>query len=234
MKKVAVAITIGLVLVALIIAFGQVFTVRYIDVEFVNAVVTADKNEIIDATGIDTNTNIFILDEKKVKAKIQNAFSDNAIKVNDIVREFPNKVTIKISERTPLFKIKAETEEKDGFVTVDRNFQRTYVYSEEEISREPLIEVKGFVVEDTYLTDECYALRDVANALIDCGFNEEAIPYLIKTIEFTDGSAKITLRSDEVTFVLTNYDEIEEKIKRLCGEYEATDFAARNGKIYTA
>ena len=69
MKKVAVAITIGLVLVALIIAFGQVFTVRYIDVEFVNAVVTADKNEIIDATGIDTNTNIFILDEKKSRQK---------------------------------------------------------------------------------------------------------------------------------------------------------------------
>lgn len=234
MKRVAVAITIGLVLVALIIAFGQVFTVRYIDVEFVNSVKAANKQEIIDATGIDTNTNIFILDEKKVKAKIQNAFNDNAIKVNDIVREFPNKVKIKVSERTPLFKIAAETEEKDGFVTVDRNFQRTYVYSAEEIQTEPLIEVKGLTIKDTYLINECNALKIIANTLIARGFAEDAIPYFVKRIEFNENKIKINLRASATTFVLTSTEKIDEKINRLCDEYETTDYKDRNGKIYTA
>ncbi len=58
--------------------------------------------EIITASGITTDINIIHIDEVEVKQKIeQNAF----IQVEDIVRVFPTKIVIKVSERTPAAQI---------------------------------------------------------------------------------------------------------------------------------
>ena len=120
MKKVIIAVAIGLVFVALIITFGQVFTVRYVSVEFVNSVSSATKQQIINLADIDTHTNIFVIDETKIASAIENEFDDNAIRVSDIVREFPNKVVIRISERLALYKIEAETDENEKNESIDK------------------------------------------------------------------------------------------------------------------
>ena len=76
MKKVIIAVAIGLVFVALIITFGQVFTVRYVSVEFVNSVSSATKQQIINLADIDTHTNIFVIDETKI------AFAFNKLEIS--------------------------------------------------------------------------------------------------------------------------------------------------------
>ena len=227
MKKVVVAVAIGLVLVALIIAFGQIFTVRFVTVDFVNGVSSTDKQRILDLADINPNTNIFILDEKKIADKIQKGFEDNVIKVTDIVREFPNKVTIKVSERIALFRIKAITDKESGYVAADKNFQRTAVFSYEELKSEVLTDVIGFTVEGTYRRDECYALRDIADAFIECGIEEEALPYFICSIEFTETKIVIRLRTTDTTFTVPKSSDPAQSVKTLYEQYEKTEYYER-------
>ena len=207
MKKTLIAVAVGLIIVGLIISFGQIFTVRYINVNFDNAVCSASKEEIISVADIDTHTNIFVLEEKELIKKIENNFPDNAIKVKDVIRHFPNTVNIVISERTALFKIAASVGEENGFVTADKDFQRTYIYSEEAISDKVLVTVSGVTVTGTYNIAECKALKEIADTMLKIGFKEEAIPYFIKSIDFNGNDLIITTRSDGAVFMIPSYTE---------------------------
>ncbi len=227
MKKVIVAVAVGLALVALIIAFGQIFTVRFVTVNFENGVSAADKQTILDLAGIEPNTNIFILDEKRTADKIEKGFDDNVIKVTNIVREFPNKVTINVRERIALFRIKATTADESGYVAADKNFQRTAIYSYEELKNEALIDVTGFTVQETYRTEECYALRDIADAFMECGIEEEALPYFLRSIEFSDSKIIIQLRTTNTKFYISDTADVSEAVKKVYANYAATDYAQR-------
>ena len=114
MKKAIIAIAIGLVLIAGIITFGQLFAVSYVSVEFVNNVICASEQEILEQANINTGTNIFVLDEDKIAKNIEKNYADSDIKVNNVIREFPNKVIIKVSERFPIYKINAEFQDQEG------------------------------------------------------------------------------------------------------------------------
>lgn len=235
MKKVIIAVAIGLVFVALIITFGQVFTVRYVSVEFVNSVSSATKQQIINLADIDTHTNIFVIDETKIASAIENEFDDNAIRVSDIVREFPNKVVIRISERLALYKIEAETDENEKkYVATDRNFQRSELYSEKDLAGQILTTVTGLKIIDTYRTDECYALRDIANAFISCGIAEEALPYFMEEVDFSTEKIIITLRpTDSIFEISKNVDDIQAAINSLYDSYMSTDFALRHNSVFS-
>ena len=241
MKKAIVGVAIGLLIVAMIITFGQVFTVRYIGVEFENSVSAANKQEILSLANIDSNTNIFVLDENALKQRIEKAYPDNVIRVTDIVRTFPDKVTIKVSERIAIYKIAANKDSESGYVAVDRNFQRNTIYSEEELENMMLVDVKGFVVEDSFVTEECYLLRDIANAFLAYtgadgnAIPEEGLPYLVKEVTFSDTSVNVMLRTDDATIVIDKSDDVsaKEQVRQLFGEYLATNAQNRSGKVFS-
>ena len=161
--------------------------------------------------------------------------------MTDIVREFPNKVTIKISERIALYKIAARSEEGEGYVAVDRNFQRNTIYAEEDLEGMNLIDVKGFAVDGSFVTEECYILRDIANALIQYSggdgnsIPEEGIPYLVKEIIFDGNFVRISLRTNDSTIVLdrSNDKSIKEQVQSLYRSYRATDVQERDGKVFS-
>ncbi len=230
MKKAIIAIVIGLVIVAMVISFGHVFAVRYVSVEFQNNVACTTKQEILSSAEISSGTNIFVVDEKKVAQRIEQQYEDSDINVVDIVREFPNKITIKVMERFAIFKIDAEFKNESGYVCVDRNFQRTKIYNSGVIQTKKLIDVIGYKVSETYVTDECYRLRDIANAFIACGVNEEALPYFIDQIEFTTTQTLIKLRTTDTIFVIESksYDNIKGAISNLYQQYVGLDVDERN------
>lgn len=240
MKKAVIGVAIGLIIVAMIITFGQVFTVRYINVEFENSVTSTDKQELVSLADIDSNTNIFVLDEDVVKQKIEGAFPDNVIRVTDIEREFPNRVVIKVSERIAIYKIEARSADEEGYVAVDRNFQRNTIYSEDQLQDTLLVDVKGVTVKGSFVTKECYILRDIANALVSpigeegTLVPEEGIPYLIKEIIFDETTVTVRLRPDDAVFVIQITDEnISESFSTLFEKYRETSPAEREGKVFS-
>lgn len=230
MKKAIIAIVVGLVIVAMVIAFGHVFAVRYVSVEFQNNVACTTKQEILSGAEISSGTNIFVVDEKKVMQRIERQYEDSDIKVVDIVREFPNKITIKVMERFAIFKIDAEFMNESGYVCVDRNFQRTKIYNSGVIQTKKLIDIVGYKVSGTYVTDECYRLRDIANAFIACGIQEEALPYFVSQIEFTTTQTLIKLRTTDTLLVIesTSYDNVKSAVVSLYQQYLALNVNERD------
>ena len=234
MKRVVITVAIGIMIIAGIIVCGQMFKVQFVNVEFDNGVTVTNEESILSLADIDTNTNIFVLDEKQIKERIENGYENNAIKVTDIVRSFPNKVTIKVMERVSLYKIKAETETQSGYVSVDRNFQRNKIYSYEELKDEILINVTGISINNSFKSKECYQLQSIANALISNGIQEEALPYFINDINFNDtGRIIINLRITDTKFVIdTENNEnyaIGIAINSLMNKYFQCDYDKRDG-----
>jgi hypothetical protein len=232
MKKVVIAVAVGLILIAVIITFGQIFTVRHVGVEFTNSVSCADEQQVLSYANISPSTNIFVLDEETIAERVEKHYSDNSLKVVAIVREFPDKVIIKVSERIPIFKIKAETEDESGYVEADRNFQRAQIYTAGQLDEATLTEVRGYTVEGTYKTDECYMLRDIADALMQCGFPEEAIPYFVSGIEFSGNLVTLELRASDTKFIINKTSDISVKdaVISMYNKYEAMSVGDRNGK----
>lgn len=233
MKKIIIAVVLGLVLISLIIAFGQVFTVKYVTVEFTNNVSVTTKEKILEQAGIKTSTNIFIIDEEKVAESIEKNYTNNEIKVKSIVRTFPNKVTINVSERIALFRIQAHTEEQSGYVKADRNFQMNAIYSYSEIKDEVLIDVSGFEIKDTFNCKECFALKNIANAVIDSGIKEEALPFFIDEVSISERQIKVMLKgTDTVLVVNAPFDadaNVYSAVSDLMKKYLELDISERNG-----
>ena len=235
MKKTIVAVVIGLAIVAAIITFGQVFTVRYVDVPLKNSVQCTDVNEIVELAGIKANTNIFTLNEKEIKKKIEEQFDTNTLHVDDIVRRFPDKVLIEVSERTALYKIEASVDNLYGYVTADKNFQRNTLYSEETLSDKTLIEVEGFVVEGDFNVEECYILQQIANSAIACGIREEGIPFFIRSVTFDEDTVSVQLRVTDTVFVLSKEKAlVKTEFAKLYLQYVAVLPDARDGMIFNA
>ena len=71
MKKSTVfAIIFCTVVLAAIVFFGVFFTVDKIDVRFENDVTSADKQAVLAVIDVDAQTNIFSVNEKKIKQKV--------------------------------------------------------------------------------------------------------------------------------------------------------------------
>ena len=94
--------------------------------------------------------------------------------------------------------------------------------------------VTGLKIIDTYRTDECYALRDIANAFISCGIAEEALPYFMEEVDFSTEKIIITLRPTDSTFEISkNVDDIQAAINSLYDSYMSTDFALRYNSVFS-
>lgn len=199
MRKKYIAIAISLVLIALIVTFGQIFTVQNVKVVFNNETDIATETSIIDLAGIDSNTNIFSLKESVIKSAISDYYS-NAITV-DIERTFPNTVIIHVSERIPMFLLSVDNDNHEGYIYTDKDFQRSDIY-DETASDVKLIEVIDFTVKSTFDTAECIALRQVAATLIGLGMEDNSVIALIDSITIESENLIIKLRENNATWVV--------------------------------
>lgn len=99
---------IFIVLAGLWIMCGTIFVVREVEVIDVNAEVAnvavseQDKTAIIDTVGLQGKNILFSVNQDKITQQIKNL--NPTLKVQGIKAAFPNKVTISISRRVPVYK----------------------------------------------------------------------------------------------------------------------------------
>ena len=96
------------VFIVLMIVFGVLFSVRKINVDFatdVNRVEAYSEDDIISESGIKKGSNIVFSNYSKAEAKLEKEFPYARF---EIVRTFPNRVTIYVYERTPVIRVLSE------------------------------------------------------------------------------------------------------------------------------
>lgn len=203
MKKKYTIIAISLVIVTLLIVCGNIFAIENVNVVFENFTEKTNKYEILSVAGVDKGTIIFNLREKDVKQNVAKHYSDNSIVVTNIIREFPNQITIYIKERVPIYKINVLSHTNNSFVATDKDFQMGNILNDYDGI---LIEVKNLVVKDTFDLEQCRHLRELSERFIAEGINEEALPYLLETITFQNESLVLKLRNSSATFNVLRSD----------------------------
>lgn len=238
MKKSVVLIVVSVIVIALIVACGQIFTVRTVDVIFKNETDIADGGDVIEASGLNVHNNILNIREGQIKDKIAAAYPDNSIFVTNIVRRFPDRVSIYLKERIPIFKIVIlpENDEKvKSFVPTDKDFQRNTVIGKESLEAgkyDGLIEVVGYGLSGNTLdTKECRVLRKFALQCVANGINEEALTSFISkiNIEYSDAykiRLCVTLRETNATFSVDE-DGVAEDVASFLKTYRNLPFKER-------
>lgn len=225
MKKKYIIIAISLVIVTLLIVCGNVFAVENVNVVFENNTNNTTEYEILQAAGIDDGLMIFNLRENEIKSKVAKHYKDNSIVVTNIVRKFPNIITLYVKERIPIFKISVYSQTNtNAFVPADKDFQMGTITTKE--VNNYLIQVNNLVVKDTFDLKECAQLRMLAKSLIEEGIKEEALPYFIEYINFTADFIKVKLRNSNATLSVLRTD-VEDGIKILYSDYLALDETTR-------
>lgn len=217
MRKKYIAIIISIILIASIITFGQMFTIKNIKVVYENYTDIADEGTILRLAGIGGNTNIFSLREKEIRNAVSSYYS-KAVKI-DIERSFPNTVIIHVMERAPMFVINVLNETYNGFIVTDKDFQRSDIV-EEDIEKH-LILVKNFSVKNTFDTNECLILRKIASTLMDLGLNEVSINSFIDNIDFANEKIVINLRQNNAIWILDKNKDISIQIQQIYYNYLA-------------
>ncbi|MFA6867077.1 MAG: FtsQ-type POTRA domain-containing protein [Clostridia bacterium] len=228
MKKKYVAIIIAVVVLAIIFTFGQVFTIRSVDVVFENDTDIATDSEIINLAGVEHDKNIFSLNEDKVVEKINNQYK-NALKVT-VERKFPNKVLIKINERTPMFVLEINNDNYQGFIATDKDFQRTDECQLEDFP--DLIKVSGYSIQSTFDTKECRAIREFTNDLINLGVKTEAVNVMISRIYFNGSKMMVQLSQYDAKWEINIQNDIKLQICHIYENYNKMEPIDRLGKIF--
>lgn len=126
-KKILIILgSVGLALIVFCVIFALMFRLKTVDVEFrsraVKTNLPAEIQERVFETGeFDIGKNIVFMNFDDNIAKIEK--SNPFVKVEQIIRRFPNKVTIYISERIPKYRVKEDSTEVNNWYILDEEFK---------------------------------------------------------------------------------------------------------------
>lgn len=217
MKKKIIIIAISLIIVTALIVCGNVFAVDRVEVVFDNKTDITSEYDILKTAGISQSTIIFNIKESDIKSKISKQYKDNSIVVTNVERVFPNKVKIYVRERVLIYKLNVYSQTGENeYVPTDKDFQRGVM--NQNVDDLLLINVKNFVVKDTFNLEECYQLREFAQTLIDLGISEDALPYFVESIEFADSFLEVKLRNSSGMLTISRSD-IKQEVSLLYSQY---------------
>ena len=137
-KKILIILSIvGLSLIALCMVFALTFRLKTVNVEFrsraANTNLPAEiQNRVFETGEFDIGKNIIFMnfDDNIEKIEKSNPF----VKVEQIIRRFPNKVTIYISERIPKYRVKEDSNQTNNWYILDEDFKILDKVSTEELT----------------------------------------------------------------------------------------------------
>jgi len=173
----------AVVILALVIV-GGVFTVRQIDVVFLNASAISH-DEVLTASKLKNGTVIFNVDDKAVIENIKEYFTDKSVYGVRVERTYPNKVTLFVMERVRMFKFSVGG--GTDIVITDKDFQLNKKQKADNLEYSDFITVKNYEITNTFRTDECRFLRSVVYELLARGYAEEGVTRLIKSVDIKVG-----------------------------------------------
>ncbi|HOB64104.1 MAG TPA: hypothetical protein PKH08_02990, partial [Clostridia bacterium] len=217
MKKRIFAALAGVLIIALVTAFGVVFSVdEIVEVYDGDASATGIKSgDIAGIAEISIGDNILSINETEAKDKVSEYFSDNSIDIYDIERVFPNKVIIKIKHRLP---IAAVTVESGGYALADIDFQLNKIEEEADFSK--LVFIEGVTVKNTFNIPELKRVREGLIAAKSAGFSNEALASFIEKVNLTpEGKIVFTLRSGGVITIEGQGEQLSAAFKDKYSKY---------------
>lgn len=193
MKRRYISIAIGLIIVIAITIFGNICKIDNVEIKFAKEPVSVDSVEIFGNSNIELGSSILGLNENLVKRNIMDAYADNSIAVTDIVRTFPNKVTIYCVEHLPMCAVPKKNDPQ-VYALADGDFQLNKVVKKEDVNLSELILIEGVEVDDTYNTPNFILIHKLFKALEVEGLNYDAQARFIKTLTFGTGSISLLTR----------------------------------------
>ncbi len=224
----------GICLIAIIFAFGQLFSVKKIDVYYYKAPLRVKTEEVIQASGISIGTNIFIIDEKSAIKRVEAYYGDYSVAVVSIERIFPNQVLLYVKERVPVFALPLK-DEAEKYVITDESFALSRIVAQSECNDfDNLIKIVGITIENTFSTPNVAKLNEIRKGFNTLGIGEEALATFIESIAFEDNQAKICLRHYQGASLLINIEEDKNIISNVEQKYTAflaLDIQSRFGKV---
>lgn len=235
MRKKYIAFVAGLLLIAIIVVFGNIFLIKSVDVVFVNKPEFADENSIINASEISLNTNIFNLDDKKIKDNISSFYDNNSLAVLDVERVFPNKVVIYVKERKPILIVPYQQEGQGECIPTDIYFQMNQIKLMSDIDYDSIL-IKGVAVQNTFNTSSFRQINRILTAFLDMNFTEDGLVAFIKEFVVSDENIRIVLRHGDCVFELERAQDkdIYDSTIQAYLNFLDLDFANRNACHITA
>ncbi len=196
-----VVIFIILIIAAVLIGWDR-FTIREIEIDGTQKV---NYLEVVHLSGIEYMSNIFTVDLKDVKLKIE---QNPLLKVTEIKRKLPDTILITIEEREPIAAIKSQ----DKYVVINKNCITLEVA---EVSSKPVnIEVLGTAVNSYQLGDEISLIKDIHLKKLKQLFNALAdaqIQNYIATIDISFTENIKLYAKDGYEIQIGNTNNIENK-----------------------
>ena len=221
MKYKTVAIVLGVVLVAMIALFGNLFRVREVSVEYVGASPTeADPADVYSVCAIETNGSILNLNENEIRERVAAAYPDRLITVIDVVREFPDTVKVYVEEHAPMCAVPLR--DGTGYAIADRDFALDRKAREADLDKNSLIMIIGLTVGNSYDTADFATLRNVFLALESEGIPAAAQPRFLASIAFEGDKIKLNTRTgDTLTIDRSPVENIGDRVSAAYREYAA-------------
>ena len=229
MKKKYIAIIICVIFIALIVLFSNIFLIKTVEVVFEGQPKSATKEEILTASQIELNTNIFNLNEKRVKENICRYVDNNLISVIEIERQFPNKVKLVIKERRPIIIVPYKNSQSGQCIPTDIDFQ---LVKERDINQIDFdaIWIKGVYADKTFNINHFLQINEILKQFLEIGFTEESLIAFISEIEVKADTIHLYTRFGDGEFIFDRKADanMKKQVSALYGEYNNLDYDKRN------
>lgn len=162
-KKILVIFSvIGLSLILLSVIFALMFRLKTVDIEFrsraVNTNLPAEiQNRVFETGEFGVGKNIVFMNFDNNIAKIEK--SNPFVKVEQVIRRFPNKVTIYISERVPKYRVKEDSKQTNNWYILDEDFKILDKVSEDELTTKKVSGNLTYFKQTTEILKETMTLK---------------------------------------------------------------------------
>ncbi len=218
MKLKIISIVIGVVLVATIAVFGNLCRVGEVNLVFTENCTDSEADEIYSVLEIETGASILSVNENDFKRRVLAAFPDRSVSVIDVVRSFPNKVTVYLDLNYPLFAVPLMN--GTGYALADRDFQLNKTTDESSLDKSEIVIVRGVTVGNSFNLPVFGIIRDLAKGLRAAGLPDEAIAALLKEISFEGDSIVCTTRTGGTfSIAYLDSDDVAERTEAAYYEY---------------
>lgn len=180
MKLKITSIAIGLIVVILIAVFGNLCRVREVDVVFTEELTSEDADAVYAALEIETGASIIGVNENDFKRRIYAAYPDRTYIVTDVIRTFPDKVTVYVDVNKPLFAVPLM--DGTGYALADKDFQLNLKATESELDKSSLIILSSVTVGNSFNLPVFAAIREAVAGMESASVSDEAVAALISEI----------------------------------------------------
>lgn len=185
MKGKLVSVVVAVLIIIGIAVFGNIMRIQKVDVVFSENVPSAKADEIYDVLGIETGTSVLSVNETDFVTRVSNAYPDRSVLVVDVVRGFPDKMTVYIDYNPGV--VAVPTKDGSGYVVTDTEFQSNTPKTEDELVKSELLILKGTAVGSSFNVDEFRFLYELFSSLKTAGLTAEKLPEVFSSLELKEG-----------------------------------------------